>query len=284
MRITNVTGLPDAIVEAVKNDGYSRGVSDVSVTTLIGPARKGALEELHGDEIVQDASDLIWILMGHGIHTALERANRKGIAERRLSITVEGWKVSGGMDLYDENGVLVDYKTTSAWSCKGGIKDEWEKQLNCYAEILRQNGHPVAGLKIVAILRDWSKLEAARSADYPQSQVVTFEVPLWPEEQARNYIRERVILHQQARVSLPECTPEERWQKSAVYALMKQGGKRAVKLYDNEADAQKHASTSPSLYVQVRPGENTRCRFYCSVSKFCTQANQTSNEDKEDIA
>lgn len=283
MNLTNRMNLPQAIVDAVRNDPYSRGSADLSVTQLIGPPRKTALEKQFESRIVEDASDRIWSLLGQSIHTILERANRLGIAERRLSIQVEGWTISGGMDLYEEDGVLVDYKTTSAWSMKGGVKDEWEKQLNVYAEILRQNGHPVKGLRVVGVLRDWSKMEAARSPDYPQMGVATLDVPLWQEDIARLYIRDRVILHQQSRVSLPLCTPEERWEKPTVFALMKQGGKKAVKLYDNESDARSHASTDPKLlYVQARPGESTRCKFYCSVSQFCSQANPTASTEAND--
>lgn len=272
MKLTNRAGLPEAIVEAVRNDGYSRGDADISVTALIGPPRKAAIEERYAAELEEDASDRIWSLLGQSIHTILERANRSGVAERRLSIVVEGWKLSGGMDLYEEGDTLADYKTTSAWSVKGGVKDEWEKQLNCYAEILRNHGHAPKRLKIVAILRDWSKLEARRDPEYPQSQVVQFDVPLWEQERAKSYIRERVILHQQARVSLPECTADERWAKPTKYALMKVGGLRAVKLYDSETDARAHASVDPrNLRVEVRPGESTRCEAYCSAARFCTQ-------------
>jgi hypothetical protein len=290
MKLTNRANLPDAIFQAVANDPYSRGDADISVTGLISPPRKVALESAHADELSEDAADRIWSLLGQSIHTILERANRVGIAERRLSITVDGWKISGGMDLYEEDGVLVDYKTTSAWSCKGGVKPEWETQLNVYAEILRANGHPVKGLRIVAILRDWSKLEARREFTYPQAQVLSFDVPLWDAVRAQAFIRERVILHKQARVSLPECTPEERWARPGKFALMKVGGKRAVKLYDTEAEARAHASVDPkNLRVEARPGEAVRCSAYCGAAAFCAQyqneskqpASQAQTEERE---
>lgn len=271
MKVTNTTGLPQAIVDAVKNDSYSRGSADISVTELIGPPRKAALEHKHWDEMTEDASSRIWALMGQSIHTILERANRAGIAERRLSIDVEGWVLSGGMDLYDEDGILVDYKTCSAWSCKGGVKDEWEKQLNVYAEILRRYDYPVTGLKIVAILRDWSKLEAARDAEYPQSQVVSFQVELWQGERAKNYVRERVILHKQARVSLPQCSDAERWAKPDTWAVMKHGAARAVRVFESRTEAETYAERNKDYVVVARQGESTRCRFYCSVAQFCSQ-------------
>ena len=279
MKLTNRTGLPEAIFEAVKADPYSRGDADISVTELIGPPRIAALKRKFEAQLEEDASDRIWSLLGQSIHTILERANRTGIAERRLNLSCEGWTISGGMDLYEESGVLVDYKTTSAWSCKGGVKDEWEKQLNVYAEILRANGQAVTGLRVVAILRDWSKLEARRDPAYPQAQVVSFDVTLWPAEVAQKYVRERVILHKQARVDLPECSQEDRWAKPTKYAVMKKGGARAVKLYDSEADAAAHAATDTKLLrVDVRPGEATRCEAYCPVAKFCTQFQQEKAE------
>lgn len=272
MKLTNRMSLPEAIVDAVRNDGYTRGDADISVTQLVAPPQKVALEREYADQITEDASDRIFSLIGQSIHTILERANRKGVAERRLSAMVEGWKISGAMDLYEEDGVLNDYKTTSAWSVKSGVKDEWLAQLNAYAHILRENGHEVRGLRVIAILRDWSKMEAARTPDYPQSQVAVMTVELWPAPIAAKYVRDRVILHQMARQSLPSCTSSERWEKAPVFALMKRGQKKAVKLYDNRADAESHAASDTKLlYVQARPGQAVRCEHYCSVSKFCPQ-------------
>lgn len=281
MKLTNRLGLPDAIVQALKNDPYDKGNADISVTSLIDSPRKVALAAQYADSLTEDASDRIWSLLGQSIHTILERANRKGVSERRLSIVVEGWKISGGMDLYDEAGVLSDYKTTSVWAVKNGLKPEWEKQLNVYAHILRANGHEVKGLQIVALLRDWSAPEASRAEYYPQAQVVTMDVPLWSDARAAKYVRERVILHQQARLSLPACTDEEMWTKPTVFAVMERGKKRAVKLHASEADAQAHAARDKSFYVEKRPGERTRCRTYCQVSKFCAQWLNELNEKGE---
>jgi hypothetical protein len=230
-----------------------------------------ALEKQHAEQLEEDASERIWSLMGQVVHGILERANRTGVAERRLTIQVEGWTVSGAMDRYID-GTLQDYKTVTAYKFKdGGVPIEYEQQLNIYSEILRQHGQPVHRAEIVGILRDWSKLEAKRDANYPQSQVIVREVPLWPRAKAQAFIRERVILHQQARISLPRCTPEERWERPTKYAVMKAGAVRAVKLHDNEQDALEHATQNKSYSVEVRPGETIRCDNYCSVSKFCSQ-------------
>jgi hypothetical protein len=106
---------------------------------------------------------------------------------------------------------------------------------------------------------------------------------MWSADEAWEFLRTRVIIHKQARVKLPECTREERWARADQFALMKQGGKRAVKLYDTLADAASHASTSPELYVEPRPGESIRCAAYCSVSRFCSQFNQKPQKKVQEI-
>lgn len=272
MKITNKLDLPQAIVDAVKNDEYSKGDADISVTSLIDSPRKKVLTEKHYEEIVEDASERIWTLYGQAIHTVLERANRTAIAERRLSMAIEGWIVSGGMDVYEESrGFLRDYKTTSIWQLIYGDGGKWEKQLNCYAAILRHHGHPVERLQAIAILKDWSRTKAAEDASYPQSVIVTIDIPVWDNAIALKYMRERVILHKQAQISLPDCTKEERWIRDEKWAVMKSGRKKAVKNCNNANDAKLLADSLDNHYVVHKPGSPQRCKFYCSVAQFCTQ-------------
>lgn len=271
MKLTNNLNLPQPLVEAVANDEYDRGAAHISITGLLRPPRLSALEEAHAEEITEDAADRIWSLVGQVVHGVLERADKTGIAERRLWMQVEGWTVSGQMDRY-QDGLLQDYKFVTAWKFKAaGVPEEYEQQLNLYAALLRHHGHPVQRMEIVGILRDFSKLEARRDPEYPQQQVVVRQVPLWAPERAAKFLRERVILHQQARVRLPECSASERWAKPDVYAVMKQGKDRAVRLYETEIDAITHAKRDSSLYVDKRPGANIRCEAYCPVSGFCSQ-------------
>lgn len=276
MKLTNKLDLPQAIVDAVRNDGYTKGGANKSVTGLLKPPRIGVLEEHHHNEIEEDVSDRIWSLFGQSIHTLLERANRTAVAERRLAIEVEGWTISGGMDLYEENGTLHDYKTTSVWKLVKGDLEEWEKQLNLYAVILRAHGHKVQRLQVVAILRDWSKSEADRDEHCPQAQVVNVDIKVWDPMIAAAFMRERVILHQQASLTnLPLCSPTDRWARADVWAVMKAGRKKAVRLHANEADAKECATAEgKGHFVTHRPGMSVRCMSYCRVSAFCEQWKQ----------
>lgn len=282
MKLTNRLNLPQPIVEAVKNDSYSAGDADMSVTTLLKPPRITALEAKHDGEIEEDASERIWSLLGQVVHGILERADTTGIAERRLFMTAEGWRISGQMDRFMA-GVLQDYKFVTVYKFKDGkVPEEYEAQMNVYAELLRQNGHAVTHLEIVGILRDWSKMEARRDESYPQTQIVVREVPLWPEIKAREFIRTRVILHQQARITLPLCSQEERWAKPDTFAVIKQGAKRATRVYESEDEAIGHAKQDSALYVQKRLGENTRCQNYCAVSRFCDQFKALESDKRAD--
>jgi hypothetical protein len=271
MKLTNKLDLPQAIVDAVRNDGYTKGDATISVTGLLRPPRLAVLEKKHDAEIEEDAADRIWSLLGQAIHMIMERANRVGIAERRLSMEIEGWTVSGAQDLYDEAGALSDYKVSTVWKLIKGDMIEWERQLNMYAVLLRHHGYQVKKLQVIAILRDWSKGEADRDPLYPQAQVVNIDIKLWEPEVALRFMRDRVILHKQAQVRLPECSAEDRWARPNVWAVMKSGRKTAVKLYSNEDEARAHAGFDKDLTVVLRPGESVRCKSYCRVAKFCTQ-------------
>jgi hypothetical protein len=274
MKLTNNLNLPQPIVDAIKNDEYDMGEAHISMTGLLRPPRVAALSALHKDELEEDASDRIWSLFGQVMHGVLERADNSGIAERRLSMEVNGWTVTGAMDRYVD-GLLQDYKFVTAWKFKGsGVPIEYEQQLNMYAALLRSHGHPVNKMQIVGILRDWSKMEASRDVEYPQRGVVVRTVPLWEPEKAHKFIHERVLAHQSALKELPECSFEERWAKPHQYAVMKDGAKRATKLYENKAEAELHAQQAKGFSVVERPGANQRCQYYCPVSEFCAQFKQ----------
>jgi hypothetical protein len=295
VRLTNKLNLPQPIFDAVKNDPYTKGDADISVSELINPPRIRQLKKRHDSALEEDASDRLWSLLGQLMHLALERANTVGIAERRLSIESEGWKISGGMDRFEsavldeDEHVLQDYKLCSAWKIKLGDLSDWENQLNVYAEMLRQNGDKVTKLEVFAILRDWSKGKAEQDAVYPQKHFVRIQLPLWSQERAQKYIRERVILHKQAELTadeaLPQCTPDERWVRDSCFAVMKKGRKKAENggLHETKESADAHAAKDPSFYVVYRPGKPTRCKDYCIVNSVCNQFQElTQVKEKEE--
>ena len=273
MRITNKFNLPESIVNAIRNDPYTSGPCDISVTRLISPPRKVALERANYKDLEEDAADRTWALFGQALHVVLERAEHVADTETRLTVERQGWNISGQFDRFDPvSGILTDYKVTSCYSVKNGSRSEWIAQMNILATLLRENGYAVNQLQIVVILRDWSKSQAQRSTDYPTQPVVTIEIPLWSEEKCEEYIDERIRLHQAARDKLPECSAEERWQTANVFALMKEGRKTAVKLFEDENEAEAACKAAGEKHHLVfRPGKSIRCESYCPAAPFCEQ-------------
>lgn len=278
MRLTNKLNLPQPIFDAIKNDTYDRGEADISVTTLLQPPRKVELDRQHEAEREEDASDRIFSLLGQVMHGILERSSTTGEAENRHYMTCLGWRVSGQIDRVID-GVIEDYKFVTVYKVRDGVDPDYEKQVNLYAELLRSNGADIRGGRLHAILRDWSKREARFDLQYPQTQIVTQEILIWPREQAVQFLEERIRLHQAARQQLPECSSEERWATTTLWAVMKKGNVRATKLYKTEQEAQTHASAATNFYVEKRPGENKRCADYCSASKFCSQYQSTLKKE-----
>lgn len=275
MILTNKLNLPQAIVEAVKNDDYDSGESDITVTQLISPPRMIELRRQHDEQLEEDASDRIWALEGQIMHGILERANKTELAEKRFYMEILGWKLGGKMDTLEFNeGIVTDWKRTSVYHIKNGTPNEYIEQLNILATLLEENAFKITRLRVGAVLRDWSKLEAKRDGTYPQYQIQMLELPLWSREKRLQFITDRILLHQGARKVLPLCTDEERWMRPTRYAVMKINRERAVKLFFDKVEAQNFIDASTDrkyLYLEDRPGEYVRCASYCAVAPFCNQ-------------
>jgi hypothetical protein len=111
---------------------------------------------------------------------------------------------------------------------------------------------------------------------YPSVPFVSLPVKTWADSYTREYIDERLTLHF---INPPAvCTPEERWEKPAKFAVMKGSNKRAVKLHDSMAEANKHMDNANAKvkghWVEHRPGTDTRCVDYCPVKQFCWYAQE----------
>jgi hypothetical protein len=283
MKITNNYGLPGAIVEAIKNDDYTPGEKvDMSVTGLIAPPRQRALMKLHRSELVEDASDRIWALVGQAVHSILERAEPSAIVEKRLYMDIDGWKISGQFDRMTlRQKTLQDFKMMSVWEVMNGLKPERVEQLNILLQLAVENGfNDISNLEVVAIFRDWSKSKAKYDKNFPQAQVKRINVEVWPEEKRIAFIRERIAKHKAASVDLPQCSQEERWATPDKFAVMKKGRKTALRLLDSEAEAIAYMEDKDVKdgYIVHRKGESRRCADYCAVSQFCEQWKREQEE------
>jgi hypothetical protein len=238
---------------------------------------------------------MVWSVLGRAVHGLLEEYGRRlhGVyTEERAFAEIDGWRISGGMDLQMEEAssqsrprrVIVDWKTTTAKAAANG-KIEWERQLNLYALLYRRkHGIPPDELRVCAIIRDWQKEKALAQASYPQAPIVNVPIALWEPERQEDYVRQRIALHAAARAAETfgdeplECTDEERWKRPGSWALIKVGNKRATAVYEDEIEARKaldvargEAKKGVEFILDHRPGLPYRCVHYCDVAQFCSQ-------------
>jgi hypothetical protein len=265
----------DAVLASIKS--YSKGDAEYSVTDLNQAPREYWLKRRHWKEVVVDVSDLFAMWRGDGLHMSMEQAATGEVLteERLFAEVVGGIKISGAFDRYVNEGI-EDLKSTSVWSFVHKAKPEWEKQLNMYADLMRDAGFPVNSLKVLAALYDWNRNEARRNADYPQSPFHSVEIPLWPIAQAKMYISETATLLNSFKDvddhKLPLCTDEDRWASETTYAVMKGNNVRATKVCASEEDALEFIGShkdGAKMKVEERKGEDKKCMNYCDSAPFC---------------
>lgn len=271
--LTNKYGLPQAIVNAVQNDAYTKGDADFSVTELLSPPQISYLYSLHSDAITEDVSDRIWSLLGQAVHSIIERSSTASeLTETTLFTTFEGKKIKGTIDhICISKAELLDFKVTTVYKViDRKLPPEWEQQTNIYRWMLwREHRIHIRQMAIIAILRDWSKREASRRPDYPSSQVLRIEVPVWSFSDVESFVYKRLALFSGGPPF--HCTEEDIWAKPTIYAVMQKGRKTALKLFTSLTEAQSFMSTISNSYLEVRPGEAVRCQHYCPVASFCPQ-------------
>jgi hypothetical protein len=267
--ITNLRGLPGPLETAVKASIRRPEDGVIHVTELIDSPLVRHLRTEHWDSLVEDVSDRIWALIGTAVHQLAEHHARPGEAETRLTVShPSGIRITGQSDLLENSTTMTDWKVTSVWSViYGDIFAKWEAQLNVYRWLYHSVGiESINRLQVVAILRDWQQSKAKREKDYPQLQVQTFTLPLWPIERAAAYVNGRIALHADAAHYV--CDADDRWEKPTTYAVKKPGRKTALRVLDNARDADRLAADVGGE-VEIRAGASVRCADYCAVSEVC---------------
>lgn len=279
MKTTNNAGLPQAFVNFVSDVRHNRP-GTLSATTLLKGDKEIVLYDRHFDELEQDAADLVWASFGTAFHAIMEKQDTEAFKEEAFEVEVEGWKVTGRVDFYDmKNETLGDYKTASVWKVIYKDFEDWKKQGLTYAWLMKQHGLEVKRCEFTAFLKDHSKTEAKRKPDYPQVPVFkyAFDVTESNLEETEARIRAKIKSVTEAYKlgddDIEPCTAEERWETATKYAVMKEGRKTAVKLFDDRETADLYLSqtggTTAGLYVQERKGESKKCADYCPCAEFC---------------
>ena len=287
MNLTNDMKLPQPFVSAVTRD-YAYTPKRYSATSMLKGIRQSILERRHSDEITQDVSEMVWAIFGTAVHSILEDAQETDtqIKENKLVVDMpNGYQLSGIFDLYDDaTGTVTDYKTASVWKVNFGEFDDWRKQTLIYCWMLRQIGFDAHRGEIVAMLKDHSKTQA-KIGKHPARPVhrISWEFSDAEIDECGEWLKARFAEIEKAEklpdAELPMCSKEERWGKDDVWAVKKAGNVRAAKLHRSEAEANADAAARTEregrrYVVEFRPGEDARCRDYCSACAFCNHYKQ----------
>ena len=298
--LTNNMNLPQPFVDAATSS-HEYKPNRYSVTELLGGTCEAVLKRRHAGEASEDVSDRLWAILGTAVHRVLESAESapEQHQEEWLCVEIdndgERYELSGIPDLYDERtGDVTDWKVTSVWQVTFGDYEKWRKQLAYYCWMLRQKGHDAHGGHIVAMLRDHSQRKARTERDYPPHPVHTVGWEFTDEdmEKAGTEVAEWFLEVKAQELlgddELVPCSPEARWHKPDKWAVMRKGQKKAVKLFESEAEAlgfmdwlaDQPSNKGRALYIEHRVGEDTRCESYCSVSQFCPYMRKKSQESE----
>lgn len=304
MKITNKQKLPQPFVDAASKE-YTYKEKRYSVTTLLKPIQEIMLLRRYHNEIEQDVSDMIWAIFGTAVHSILENSNKAEhlLTEQYLSIPVtledgDIYTVSGLCDLYDTKaGEVIDYKVTSTFTALKKDYENYRMQGLMYAymisktnfgdtievcadgkmktEFLDDKFYKPKKATFYMILRDWQKSKAKFDKDYPQSQVqkVSFRFTKKDFDWIEKWLKEKFEAIKKAEQledkDLPLCSDKDRWKNEDVYAVMKKGRKSALRLLNSEQEAERYMKANGGDYIELRKGEDRKCKEYCSCAEFC---------------
>ena len=276
MKVTNKLNMPAAFVNAVSTTRHN-AAGCFSATTLNKGAKEIILSDRHFDEITVDAADSVWAVWGTAVHALLESQPDNNFHEEYFKVPVSNSFVTGQVDSYDmENGVINDWKTASVWKVQFNDFSDWRRQGLTYAWLLQQSGLDVKKCRFVALLKDHSKTKAKTDSSYPQSPVFIYEFDVTAadmEETAARILTKVQEIESAYKLdddAIEPCSAEERWADGEKWAVMKNGRKTAIKLFDNSADADAMAGEmGNAYYVEHRPAISRKCGDYCECKEFC---------------
>lgn len=301
MKITNKYDYPKALVNIanLNNEPHNESNS-FSATTLLKGVKEIVLETRHFDEIEMDVSDMTWTIFGTAVHSLAEKetSEEDGTSEMKVSYTLSkkelekmGFqdvpykvKITGRCDLYNEHTMLLqDYKTATTWKFIYNDFDDWTRQGLIYTWLLRKNGKVVSKVRFNALLKDWSQGDYERSrmkGDYYPAHPIT-DFVFYPLESALESIEHFIFRKIKSILSvliknIPDddiepCDKEERWESPTKYAVMKNGRKTAVKLFENKEEAEELIKTDEkALFLETRIGVPKKCISYCIAHDYCS--------------
>lgn len=290
MIYTNKYGVPIPIAIWLSHNTYipDEDENAISATTMLKSVKQIVLGRRYKESTKEvDVMDLAASKIGSAIHADVERSMDKDtfirLAKENFGITpknfhseirtkreINGYVISGQFDIV-YSGIVVDIKSTSVWKYMLGDGEDYIKQMSIYKWLNPELINKPGGY-ICYIFTDWSKQKARQDTSYPQHRIQWKEFLLddnieeWLDKKTKA-IRYAESLSDD---ELPDCTPEERWEKPTVWKYYKGASRdRATKVYDNEHEAYERMKKDGGAVIEFK-GESTGCT-YCSYTNLCNQ-------------
>ena len=327
MKVTNESGvsLPLAVWLLHDDYDYVEGVENyISVTRLMKPLRQIIIPpRIPPEEQTTDVTDFIARKLGHAIHDSIEKSWKQGYErslkmlgipadvvanvklnptlqecrahndiipvylEQRAISQLDGFNIGGKFDMVSD-GIVNDFKSTSAWSWAKGTRDEdhilqmslyrWIDSKQEHRKITEEYG------RINYVFTDWSKAMARSNPKYPQHRVEHKDLVLMSLADTERWISAKLsqMLANWGtpEAELPECTDEELWRSDPVFKYFsdplksQQPGARSTRNFDSLSGARSHMVEKGGKGAVITvPGEVKACG-YCPAFEGCTQKDQ----------
>jgi len=279
MKITNKTGLPQQIVNICnQDDGHAPKENIYHATELLKPTNMLMLERLNYNDLEMDTADALWLIFGKAVHSIMEAGTKANNQEAEKLITRQfddNHLIVGRLDLYDKaHKNIVDWKTATVTKVIKNDFNEYKLQGLIYNWILNNQAKT---LKFYMFLKDWSKaqfrLASLRGEYYPPYAIYTWQYTITKDDNEfiENYIKNKLKeIDEYLKTPPGACSKEERWESDTVYAVMKEGRKTALKLFNNKEEAEEMIKNTPGGYLEIREGVSRRCLDYCLVKNYCS--------------
>lgn len=282
-------------VAEMERERYKKS-GDYSVTDIISPPRVVHLKKRYGHLATPDLGASIPSMLGTAIHEYFEKYLALWIdkhdyngytLEEQVQIERMGRKISGRYDIR-EGTTMYDLKSIKVWKLIFDPNlDEYHEQQNLYRLLVYlDKGITIDELNIVAIYKDWQEGNALRDRNYPQQQVIEYELNLWDYEDTEKFLDTRLAelirCEELSDEDLPVCSRDERWERhqggeTIHYGILKnRKAKRATKvvrggsLDDAMVIARGMKGMTRDSVIEIRYALPKRCVRYCDICESCS--------------
>lgn len=286
--ITNKLNLPQIFVDVLTpKEEKAKDFYRISVTELLLPTRMILLNKLY--DIDDDVSDLIPALIGTAVHEYLEKNINDENAETEIKIEYkynDNFSIVGKLDYLNiKESLIRDYKVTTVAKFMKKEFDDYYKQGLLYTLLVYLTRHIIIrNVEFDLLLKDFSKIKSINSVDYPKAPIekLLFKINDSDIDSIISWVNNKLndielnMIHHK----LPPCSDTDKWFTGNKYAVFKNvSDKRAAIVCDSEEEAHEYITNkcSGSGEIQIRKGENIRCKYYCKFKEICNQKGEEKN-------